>query len=197
MSHRHYHGLFEAIVVGWIADRARRRYGMFPVALIGLGIAAFWIHPALGLVYAALLIACGLLWLLWRAFIAFGDFLSVEANEERERVAAVRRAKIDEDEAAVDWGAQAWARIKAAPVLQADPRYHGDILNTARAAIARGEKPCPVADRLIAMGVEPSIICREHNVLLPHERAARRAAWLKILILLVVAIGMVTAACWL
>jgi hypothetical protein len=45
MSHRHYHRLLEAIVIAWITDRARRRYGMSPVALIGLGIAAFWVNP--------------------------------------------------------------------------------------------------------------------------------------------------------
>jgi hypothetical protein len=120
MSHRHYHGLFEAIVVAWIADRARRRYGVLPVALIGLGIAAFWINPVLGGAYVALFLACGLIWLALRlllvVFIAFGDFLSVEAAEERKRAAAD-----------IDWGDQAWAKIKVAPVRQADPIFHADI----------------------------------------------------------------------
>jgi hypothetical protein len=58
MSHRYYHRLFEAIVVAWIADRARRRYGVFPVALIGLGFAAFWVNPLLGGSYV---VACVLL----------------------------------------------------------------------------------------------------------------------------------------
>ena len=188
MSHRH-HSPFEAIVVAWIADRARRRYGALPVALIGLGIAACWVNPMLGAAYAALLIACWLLWLLLRllllVFIAFGDFLSVEAAEERKRAAA-----------AVDWGAQAWAKIKVAPVQQADPIYHSDILSAARAAIIRGEKPNLVADRLFEIGVDPSSIMQQHGLITQGERLARRAAWRKIACLFVVAVGLVAAAPW-
>jgi hypothetical protein len=149
-------------------------------------------------VYVALCIAFALLWgvcwALWRSFIAFGDYLSVEATEERKRSADLLRAQIAEDEAAIDWGAQAWAKIKVAPLQDADPCYHGDILNAARAAILRGEKPCPAVDRLVAMGVNPSVICREHNVILPHERAARRAAWPKIGLLFVFGVFVVFVA---
>jgi hypothetical protein len=187
MSHRRLHGLFEAIVVAWIADRARRRYGVLPVALIGLGIAAFWINPLLGGSYVALAIACGLIWVvLWvllHWFIAFGDFLSVEAAEERKRAAAD-----------IDWGAQAWAKIKVAPIKQAASRYHEDILNTAQAAILRGEKPCLVADKLFEIGVDPSAIMQKHGLITHAEKLARRAAWRKIACLFVVAIGVVAVA---
>jgi hypothetical protein len=190
MSHRRLHGLFEAIVVAWIADRARRRYGVLPVALIGIGIVAFWINPLLGGAYVALFLACGLLWgicvALLHVFIAFGDFLSVEAAEERKRAAAD-----------IDWGAQAWAKIKVAPVQQADPRYHGDILNTAQAAILRGEKPCLVADKLFEIGVDPSVIMQKHGLITHAEKLARRAAWVKIACLFVGAIGVSIAASWL
>jgi hypothetical protein len=189
MSHRHYHGLFEAIVVAWIADRARHRYGALPVALIAIGITAFWISPLLGGSLVALAIACGLIWVvLWvllHWFTAFGNLLSVEAAEER------RQAR-----AALDWGAQAWAKIKVAPIHQADRRYHEKILNVARAAIKRGEKPNLVADKLFEIGVDPSSIMRQHGLITHGERLARRAAWRKIARLFVVALCAVAIMPW-
>jgi hypothetical protein len=56
---------------------------------------------------------------------SFGNYFSVDATEERKRAAESKRAKQAENEAAIDWGAQAWAKIKRADVRQADPRYHG------------------------------------------------------------------------
>ena len=89
------------------------------------------------------------------------------------------------------------ARTNASPTHQAHPRYHEQILNAARAAIIRGEKPRPVVERLRQMGVNPSSVMREHGILTQDEIDGRRAAWIKIFFLLVFALCVVFVATWL
>jgi hypothetical protein len=126
------------------------------------------------LAYAALAAACGLLWLLCLGVIEVCVWFHPNVvAAKRKRAADLLRSQQAENEAAIDWGAQAWGKIKGADVRGADPRHHENILNAARAAIMRGEDPRSVVKRLVELGVDPS---RQRVVPTQAETDARRAA---------------------